>query len=83
MITVFLQEEVMDKGKTRAFGNKQIIYVENDEPSYLYFIKKGKIKSYKRANDGRELSSTLYNDGDFLATKVYTEPQITPTMPLL
>jgi len=60
-----LFEELKAKGKTRAFGNKQIIYIENDEPSYLYFIKKGKIKSYKRANDGRELSSTLYNDGDF------------------
>jgi len=60
-----LFEELKAKGKTRAFSNKQIIYVENDEPSYLYFIKKGKIKSYKRANDGRELSSTLYNDGDF------------------
>jgi CRP-like cAMP-binding protein len=32
----------------------------------LYFIKKGQIKTYKRAKDGRELSSTLYNDGDFL-----------------
>lgn len=60
-----LFKELKAKGKTRAFSNKQIIYVENDEPSYLYFIKKGKIKSYKRANDGRELSSTLYNDGDF------------------
>ncbi|MEJ5995050.1 response regulator [Pedobacter sp. Du54] len=53
------------KGKARTFSNKQIIYVENDEPSYLYFVKKGQIKTYKRAKDGRELSSTLYNDGDF------------------
>ena len=53
------------KGKTRSFSNKQIIYVENDEPAYLYFVKKGQIKTYKRAKDGRELSSTLYNDGDF------------------
>lgn len=53
------------KGKSRTFLNKQIIYVENDEPAYLYFIKKGQIKAYKRAEDGRELSSTLYHDGDF------------------
>jgi DNA-binding response OmpR family regulator len=61
-----LFEELKSKGKTRVFANKQIIYVEKDEPSYLYFIKKGQIKTYKRAKDGRELSSTLYNDGDFL-----------------
>lgn len=53
------------KGKPRTFLNKQIIYVENDEPAYLYFVKKGQIKTYKRAKDGRELSSTLYRDGDF------------------
>ncbi len=53
------------KGKSRTFLNKQIIYVENDDPAYLYFVKKGQVKTYKRANDGRELSSTLYHDGDF------------------
>ncbi len=60
-----LLAELRSKGKTRAFANKQIIYIENDEPAYLYFIKKGQVKTYKRAKDGRELSSTLYNDGDF------------------
>lgn len=53
------------KGKNRSFSNKQIIYVENDEPAYLYFVKRGQVKTYKRAKDGRELSSTLYHDGDF------------------
>ena len=57
--------ELKAKGKIRPFANKQIIYVENDEPAYLYFIKKGQVKTYKRSKDGRELSSTLYNDGDF------------------
>jgi len=60
-----LFESLKAKGKTRSFANKQIIYVENDEPSYLYFVKKGQIKTYKCAKDGRELSSTLYHDGDF------------------
>jgi CheY-like chemotaxis protein len=57
--------ELKAKGKSRQFAAKQIIYVENDEPSYLYFLKKGQVKTYQRAKDGRELSSTLYHDGDF------------------
>jgi DNA-binding response OmpR family regulator len=61
--TIFF--ELKSKGKTRSFSNKQIIYVENDEPNYLYFIKKGQVKTYKRFKDGRELSATLYKDGDF------------------
>lgn len=60
-----LFEALIAKGKHRNFTNKQIIYVENDDPSFLYFLKKGQVKTYKRAKDGRELSSTLYNDGDF------------------
>lgn len=57
--------ELKKNGKSRNFPAKQIIYVENDEPSNLYFIKKGQVKTYQRAADGRELSSTLYSDGDF------------------
>lgn len=57
--------ELKGKGKSRSFANKQIIFVEGDEPNYLYYLKSGQVKTYKRFKDGRELSSTLYNDGDF------------------
>lgn len=60
-----LLEALKLKGKARSFANKQIIYVENDDPLFLYYVKKGQVKTYKRAKDGRELSSTLYKDGDF------------------
>lgn len=60
-----VMEELRKKGKSRSIGNKQIIYVEGDEPTYLYYVTKGKVKTYKRFKDGRELSSSLYHDGDF------------------
>lgn len=63
--SVSLLESMRAKGKTRSFAGKQIIYVELDEPAHLYFVKKGQVKTYKRAKDGRELSSTLYKEGDF------------------
>jgi CRP-like cAMP-binding protein/CheY-like chemotaxis protein len=74
-----LFESLKAKGKTRSFVGKQVIYVENDEPSHLYFVKKGQVKSYKRAQDGREFSSTLYSKGDFFGyeslcrSSTYTE----------
>jgi len=58
-------EELIKKGKSRLMANKQVIYVEDDEPSHLYYVVKGQIKTYRRFKDGRELSSALYNDGDF------------------
>lgn len=60
-----LFESLKSKGKIRPFAQKQIIYVEDEEPSYLYFVAKGQVKTYKRVKDGRELSSTLYSEGDF------------------
>jgi DNA-binding response OmpR family regulator len=60
-----LFESLKAKGKSRSFASKQIIYVENDEPTQLYFVKKGQVKTYKLAKDGRALSSTLYSEGDF------------------
>jgi len=58
-------EELRQKGKTKRVERKQIIYVEGDEPGYLYYLTKGQVKTYKRFKDGRELSSSLYNDGAF------------------
>lgn len=60
-----LWTELKKKGKYRSYANKQVIYVENDEPSFLYFIKSGQVKTYKRFKDGRELSSNFYKEGDF------------------
>ncbi|GGI24923.1 response regulator [Pedobacter mendelii] len=63
--TEAVMDELRKKGKTRLIGNKQIIYVEGDEPTHLYYLLKGQVKTYKRFKDGRELSSSLYHDGDF------------------
>lgn len=58
-------DEFIKKGKSKSIAGKQVIYVEEDEPSHIYYVVKGQIKTYKRFKDGRELSSALYNDGDF------------------
>lgn len=57
--------ELKAKGKIRTLNAKQIIYVESDDPTHLYYLNKGQVKTYKRFKDGRELSSALYHDGDF------------------
>ncbi|RZK36390.1 MAG: response regulator [Pedobacter sp.] len=63
--TQALLEELQKKGKLRSVASKQVIYVEDDEPTHLYYLVKGQIKTYKRFKDGRELSSSLYHNGDF------------------
>lgn len=72
-------EEFRKRGKSRLISAKQIIYVEGDDPTHLYYVIKGQVKTYKRFKDGRELSSNLYREGDFFGYEslcigeVYTE----------
>lgn len=44
---------------------KQLLYSENKRPRYLYYIKKGKVKTYKENDEGKEYITYLYTDGDF------------------
>jgi len=48
------------------YKNKQTIYEESKRPAALYFIITGKVKSFKSNDDGKELITGLYNEGDFL-----------------
>jgi CRP/FNR family cyclic AMP-dependent transcriptional regulator len=45
---------------------KQIIYSEGNHPNRLYYILKGKVKTYKTNDVGKELVTDLFSIGDFL-----------------
>ncbi|PSL47841.1 CRP-like cAMP-binding protein [Chitinophaga niastensis] len=51
---------------TNHYKKKQNIYVAGNRPDCLYYLLKGKVKTYKRNDDGKELIVGLYNEGDFL-----------------
>jgi len=59
-------KKLMEEGNTDRFKKKQLIYQEGNRPTSLYFIQKGKVKTYKVNNDGKELAVNLYNSGEFL-----------------
>jgi CRP/FNR family cyclic AMP-dependent transcriptional regulator len=48
------------------YKKKQIIYSEGNRPARLFYLQKGKIKTYKTNDDGKELTVGLYFEGDFL-----------------
>ncbi|SEW39516.1 cAMP-binding domain of CRP or a regulatory subunit of cAMP-dependent protein kinases [Chitinophaga sp. YR573] len=48
------------------YKKKQSVYTEGNHPSCLYFIVKGKVKTYRRNNDGKELITAIYKEGDFI-----------------
>ena len=55
--------------KVRAFKKKDIIYREGDYGSYVYKIKKGKVKTYRINEDGKELIHDILKEGDFLGER--------------
>src|ERR1019366_4189877 len=50
----------------RIFKKKQTIFSEGSYPNGLYFINKGKVKTYKTNSDGKEFITGLHKDGDFI-----------------
>ncbi|RRB04744.1 response regulator [Larkinella rosea] len=44
---------------------KQFVYSEGDEPTRLYFVQAGRIKTFKTNADGKEFITGLYQAGDF------------------
>lgn len=51
---------------TNKFKKKQVIYAEGNHPINLFFIQRGKVKTFKRNDEGKEFVTELYNTGDFL-----------------
>jgi CheY-like chemotaxis protein len=47
-------------------SKKMHVYMEGKRPQYLYYLKSGKIKTYKLHEDGKEYITNLYNAGDYI-----------------
>ncbi len=48
------------------YKKKQVIYTEGNHPIQLYYVLKGKVKTFKSNDDGKELVTDLHSAGDFL-----------------
>jgi CheY-like chemotaxis protein len=60
-LTAFTKDRNINKYK-----KKQTIYTEGNHPNNLYYVIKGKVKTYKTNESGKELIIDLFSTGDFL-----------------
>ncbi|MBN9351407.1 MAG: response regulator [Chitinophagaceae bacterium] len=58
-------EKLLDDVNYNDFKKKQRIYAEGSNPHYLYYLKEGKVRTYKLSDSGKELTVGLYNAGEF------------------
>ena len=61
----FMQDLTNDRN-TNVYKKKQLIYSEHNRPTSLFYVQKGKVKTYKTNENGKALVLGLYNEGEFL-----------------
>ncbi len=59
-----LQKLIADR-KIRSVKKKQVIYYEGDQPSGIFLLLSGKVKTYKLSEDGRELLTAIYGPEEY------------------
>lgn len=57
--------ELFKNKKKKVFRPKNFIYLQYGSPIYLYYIKKGQVKTFKTNEDGKELITGLYKENEF------------------
>ncbi|MDJ0646557.1 MAG: response regulator [Flavobacteriaceae bacterium] len=62
-----------DEGEELNFTEGELIYNEGRSSNYVYLISKGAVKCYKLDEQGKELTTALFNDDDFFGYSSFTE----------
>jgi CRP/FNR family transcriptional regulator, cyclic AMP receptor protein len=60
-----LQTLIRDRD-INTYKKKQVIYTEHNHPNKLYYVIKGKVKTFRTNDDGKELVTELFSAGDFV-----------------
>ncbi len=58
-------QDLSTNHKPHHVRKKQVIYSEGDEPTRLFFLQSGRVKTVRTTADGKELITGLYQTGDF------------------
>ncbi len=61
----YLLQDLANHGRIKIIKKKQSIYEAGDTPIYVYYIKKGKVRSFLNYKDGRELSTNIFIEDQF------------------
>jgi CRP-like cAMP-binding protein/AmiR/NasT family two-component response regulator len=70
-------EEISHKedADTRVCKKKEVVYAEGSYPKGIFFLLKGKVKTYKTNDQGKEFITDLYKEGDFFGYSALFEDE--------
>lgn len=58
-------KKLSEERDVRIYKKKDDIYKEGGYPKGIYFVSKGKVKTYQTSESGKELITELHKEGDF------------------
>jgi CheY-like chemotaxis protein/CRP-like cAMP-binding protein len=58
--------EVIESKKSLPLKRKQLLYQEGSRPMQVFYIAKGRVKTFLTNEDGKELITGLYHQGDYI-----------------
>lgn len=58
-------KKLSEERRIKQYKKKETIFNEGNSPNFLYFLVKGKVKTFKAHEYGKELITNLYKEGDF------------------
>ncbi|MCE9624612.1 MAG: response regulator [Deltaproteobacteria bacterium] len=59
-------EKLSEKRPVALYKKKDMIFQEGDSPNSLFFVSKGKVKTFKAHDDGKEYVTGFHVNGDYL-----------------
>ncbi len=58
-------KKLSEERRIKQYKKKETVFNEGNSPNFLYFLVKGKVKTFKAHEYGKELITNLYKEGDF------------------
>ncbi len=55
----------LENRETKIFKKKEYVYHKENRASYLYYVKKGAVKTFKIHDEGKEFITEIYNQGSY------------------
>jgi CRP/FNR family transcriptional regulator, cyclic AMP receptor protein len=59
-------QKLAESGVVNFYKKKRLIYDEGNHPVKLFYIQKGKVKTFKTNEEGKELTIGLFGEGDYV-----------------
>ena len=59
-------QHLVENSAVNIYKKKRLIYDEGNHPVKLFYIQKGKVKTFKTNDEGKELTVGLFGQGDFV-----------------